>query len=74
MPISNAGDCGTNADNSKNGEYCKFCFKDGVFTDEGITVQEKVEKIKMMMKKMGMNDTENIKMTALLPKLKRWKK
>ena len=34
---------GTNADNSKSDKYCSFCYQHGKFTDEGITLQEKIE-------------------------------
>jgi len=35
---------GTNADKSKNKEYCAYCFKDGKFIDEGTTLQGKIAK------------------------------
>ena len=35
---------GTNSDQSRSDQYCSFCFQDGKFTDEGITLQEKIDK------------------------------
>ena len=32
-------DFGTNSDGNKNNEYCKFCFQNGKFTDEGISFE-----------------------------------
>ena len=35
---------GTNADNSISDKYCSFCYKDGKFLDEGISLKEKIDK------------------------------
>jgi len=57
----------------ESGEYCKFCFKDGKFTDEGITMEEKIEKNIKIAVSLGM-DKEKAKALAqdTIPKLKRW--
>lgn len=34
MPLVKEEDFGTNADGSKNMDYCVYCFKDGKFTCE----------------------------------------
>lgn len=68
-------DFGTNEDGSKNKEYCHFCFKDGKFTDEEITMEQKIAKNIEIAKKMGMPEEEAKKMANnTIPKLKRWKK
>jgi hypothetical protein len=74
MPISDEV-LGTNKDKTKNSEYCHFCFKDGKFTDEGITMEQKVKKNIEIAKKMGMAE-EKAKALAenTIPKLKRWNK
>lgn len=75
MPLREKEDYGTNADKTKSEKYCFHCFQDGNFLDEGITLQEKIEKnikfgIQMgMSEDMARNMCENI-----LPKLKRWQK
>ncbi|MBR6920026.1 MAG: zinc ribbon domain-containing protein, partial [Bacteroidales bacterium] len=33
---------GTNADGSKNGDYCSYCYKDGAFTND-CTMDEMIE-------------------------------
>lgn len=74
MPLRSDKDYGTNADGSKNTEYCHFCFKDGNFTDEGITMEQKIEKMVGMAKNMNIPETQARTMAQnILPTLKRWK-
>ena len=73
MPMNNAEDHGTNADASENTEYCKFCYQNGEFTDDGITMEEKIAKNIEIAKKMGMPEEEASKMAnSVIPTLKRW--
>ena len=73
MPMQKNEDFGTNTDGSKNEEYCHFCYKEGRFTDEGITMEEKIKKNIEMAKKMGMPEEKAREMTNnIIPKLKRW--
>lgn len=69
-------DYGSNADGSKNKEYCKYCFQNGKFTKEQ-TMEEAIESDIQF----WMNDTDcktadaaRSKMMEVFPKLKRWKK
>jgi len=67
-------DFGTNADNSKNKEYCHFCFMAGKFTDPSLTLDKQVEKMAKMAPKMGMSEDQAREMAKkVLPTLKRWK-
>ena len=60
---------------SSNKEYCEFCFKDGKFTDEGITMEEKIQKNIAIAVKMGMDKDKAEEMAnSILTALKRWKK
>ncbi|MDA0733639.1 MAG: zinc ribbon domain-containing protein [Chloroflexi bacterium] len=45
MPMAQAidGDFGTNADGSKNPEYCAYCYQKGDFTDPSMTLEEMIE-------------------------------
>jgi hypothetical protein len=74
MPLEKDENKGTNSDDTKNEEYCKFCYQDGKFTDEGISLKDKIEKNIQISKQMGMPE-EKAKDIAenTLPKLKRWK-
>jgi len=68
-------DFGTNQDVSKNKEYCNFCFREGRFTDEGITMEKKIEKNIIIARKMGIPEEEAKQMSEnIIPKLKRWQK
>lgn len=76
MPMQKDGDFGTNGDGSKNEEYCHFCFKDGKFTDQEITMEQKIEKIvKIAVSQMNMSEARAREMANnIIPKLKRWRK
>lgn len=74
MPLQNGEDFGKNADGSKSEEYCFHCFQGGKFLDEGITLQEKIDKNVKFASQMGMSEEEGRKMaSSVLPRLKRWK-
>lgn len=73
MPLRIDADFGTNADGSKNKEYCHFCFQDGKFTDEGITMAEKIDKLVGKAKEMNIPEAAARGMAeSVLPHLKRW--
>ncbi len=75
MPLQKEEDFGTNAGGSKSEEYCFHCFQNGKFLDEGITLQEKIDKNVKFAVQMGMSENEARKMASnVLPKLRRWKK
>lgn len=66
---------GTNSDGSKSNKYCGFCFQKGQFVDEGITLQEKIEKnITLAVAKMHLTEAQARELAeSVLPKLERWK-
>jgi len=75
MPLEKEDDFGTNANGSKSEEYCFHCFQNGKFLDEGITLQEKIDKNVKFAVQIGMSESKARKMASeVLPKLKRWKK
>ena len=76
MPMQSVQDFGPNADRSRNDEYCHFCYKDGKFTDEGITMEQKIERIVEIAKtKMNMPEEKAGRMAnATIPNLRRWRK
>jgi len=74
MPMQKQGDFGINQDGSKSSEYCVFCYKEGVFVDEGVSLEEKIEKNVRVAMKMGMNEDDARHLAEkMLPGLKRWK-
>ena len=66
---------GTNADKSRSDKYCSFCYTDGKFTDEGISLDEKIEKnIQIAVTRMNVPESKAREMAEkLLPGLERWK-
>jgi hypothetical protein len=66
---------GTNSDQSRSDQYCSFCFQDGKFTDEGITLQEKIDKnIRLAVTILNIPEDKARQMAeSVLPILKRWK-
>ena len=70
---------GTNADCSKNHEYCMYCFKDGGFTGD-FTMEEMVEFCAQFVDEYNKNTGQNLTRDAykevlrqFYPNLKRWK-
>lgn len=74
MPMKIDSDFGTNADKSKNEEFCTYCFKDGVFTSPNITMEQMIKGCVGMMVKFGTpEDKAREQMQSLIPTLRRWK-
>ena len=78
MPL-NAENLGTNADGSKNEDYCMYCYKDGKFTND-CTMDEMIEFCaqfvddvnKNMPKPMTKEEYKQM-MRKYFPMLKRWR-
>lgn len=51
MPIKKAGNKGTEIDQSLSNKYCKFCYKNGAFTEPNIKLEEMQEKCAKIFKK-----------------------
>ena len=69
---------GTNADGSKNEEYCIYCFKDGAFTGD-FTMEEMIEFCSQFVEQYNKDSGQNLtqdEYKAMLrqyyPHLKRW--
>ncbi len=70
---------GTNADGSKNEEYCIYCYKDGAFTGN-FTMEEMVEFCAQFVDQYNQNTGQNLTkeeykgvLREFYPTLKRWK-
>ena len=80
MPMDTPELFGTNADGSKNEDYCTYCFKDGKFTqdvtmDEMIDVcLEHLDEFNKDSEKKVTADEAKTMMKEYFPSLKRWKK
>ncbi|MDD4179553.1 MAG: zinc ribbon domain-containing protein [Candidatus Margulisbacteria bacterium] len=74
MPLRSDKDLGTNADGSFNKEYCHFCYQGGKFTDEGITMAQKIDKMVAKAKEMRIPEANARQLAEnILPTLKRWR-
>ena len=78
MPLTNEN-LGTNADGSKNEDYCMYCYKDGKFTQD-CTMDEMidfcaqfVDEVNKNMPKPMTRDEYKDMMRQFFPTLKRWK-
>ncbi|MDR0771729.1 MAG: zinc ribbon domain-containing protein [Candidatus Peribacteria bacterium] len=79
MPLDAEEHIGTNADGSKNNEYCIYCFKDGKFLDDIENLSEYIEESKKhaadYAEMAGVTEAQMIEhIEKVLPTLKRWKK
>ncbi|WP_101773172.1 zinc ribbon domain-containing protein [Peptostreptococcus faecalis] len=75
MPLGNEKDYGTNADGSRNDEYCNYCYENGEFTFSG-TMEEMIEICvkPMLLANKGMTEEQvRNSMKGYFPTLKRWK-
>ena len=78
MPLTDEN-LGTNADGSKNEDYCTYCYKDGKFTQD-YTMDEMIEfcaqfvdEVNKNMPKPMTRDEYKDMMRQFFPTLKRWK-
>ncbi len=77
MPINKDPEGGgTNLNSSKSHKYCSYCYQKGKFLDEGITLQDKINKnIDIAMTRFGMSEQKAREMAEMiLEPLERWKK
>ena len=70
---------GTNADGSKNEDYCIYCYKDGAFTGD-FTMEQMAEYCSMFVEEYNKNTGQNLTacqykdvLRQFYPTLKRWK-
>lgn len=70
---------GTNADGSKNEDYCMYCYKDGKFLQD-CTMDEMIEHCSQFLDEVNKNmpkpmtkDEYKDMMRGFFPMLKRWK-
>lgn len=77
MPLEKESDFGKNEDKSLNEEYCCYCYADGKFTNESITMDEMIElNLKINEENgcpMGPQKEAKKMMETWFPTLKRWK-
>lgn len=74
MPMKKDKDLGKNEDWTKNKEYCVFCIHNGIFTDDGITLEERINKsVKIAISLWVLEEEARKTANDTIPNLKRWK-
>lgn len=74
MPLTSDESLGTDADGSKSGDYCHYCYQNGKFTAD-MTMEEMIDFCAPHMAQSGMTEAEAIaRMKEFFPQLKRWAK
>lgn len=77
MPLSaEFGNYGTNADESRNDEYCSICFRGGELTNPHQTLAEMIaSSIENMTADLNMPPEKAAELAnSFIPKLRRWQK
>ncbi len=75
LPEKDPNKGGTKIDRTISDKYCGFCYQGGKFTDEGITMEEKINKnVQIATILMGIPESV-ARQTAesIIPFLDRWK-
>jgi len=72
MPLGDQQLMGTEQDGSVNQDYCIYCYKNGEFTNPGMTMEEMQTFMKEKMTQMQMAQPVINKAVNSLPELKRW--
>jgi hypothetical protein len=72
FPMDKMEDRGTEKNGSRSDLYCKYCYKDGAFTDPGMTLDRMKEIATREMGKQHLPDSIILQSIAMLPHLKRW--
>lgn len=74
MPIETQELFGTNADGTKQDDYCIYCYEKGKFIQPHISMNEMISICTNYMKQEGMSEEEaKTIISETLPNIKRWK-
>lgn len=74
MPIDNLALQGTEKDGTKSHRYCVYCYRDGVFTDPSLTLDQMRARIQTLMNNQNASAALIAATLNRLPNLFRWKK
>ena len=74
MPMSrDAKGGGTNADGSRNADYCSHCYDHGAYTAPGMTAAEMTARVREKLSAMNLPAPVVDRLTAAIPTLERWR-
>jgi len=74
MPIDKIENRGTEKNGTNSELYCKYCYKDGLFTTPDMTLEQMKEICTEQMKKQNIAPEILAQSMKMLPLLKRWNK
>lgn len=78
MPLDRPDDRGTEADGTLSGEYCRYCYQNGAFTDPGATMDDIIALNLRFNEEnghpFGAREEAEKMMRGWFPTLKRWRK
>lgn len=74
MPLGHEEFYGTNADETENREYCKFCFFNGHFVESKLSLKDMIERsVQYMTTELDYAEENARKISEeVIPQLKRW--
>ncbi len=71
-PIDKAEDFGTNADGSKNSDFCQLCFQNGKLTHPELTTEQMIEVVaNILARQMNISKERAIEKARMFIHLKR---
>lgn len=75
MPMTKAEEFGTDQQGGRVTEYCRYCFANGAFTAPDISMPAMIDQCVAAMTGKGIMPAPQARglMTAMLPRLKRWR-
>ncbi|MFD0959230.1 zinc ribbon domain-containing protein [Paenibacillus chungangensis] len=73
MPMTASEQYGTEKDGTTSADYCRYCYKDGAFTQAEFTMQDMIAFDIPFMVKDGMEESQaRTLLQSIMPRLKRW--
>lgn len=73
VPLDDASLFGTEKDGATNRLYCKYCYRDGHFTQPNITLEQMRAHLLQVMKQRKMPDLQIVAHLEGLASLRRWR-
>lgn len=75
MPLERPQDFGTNELGYRVNDYCRYCYRDGAFTDPNISLPQMIEQCATIMaarRIMSVGEARAL-LSEVLPRTKRWR-
>jgi len=74
MPLAKPEDFGTSGPGYRVNAYCRFCYRDGAFTDPDVTMEQMIDRCVAIMANRGVMPESRARelLTEVIPRLARW--